>query len=142
MRLSEPQREHLRPSATELYRPEGLIHRTHQGVAVRSKSEVIVAETLERLGLTFSYEKPLHSPSDPRSFRLPDFTVYSQGEEFYWEHLGMAGVPAYDQAWERKLAWYQANGFADQLVTSSDKPDGGIDVPLIEKIARQRILES
>lgn len=132
----------LRPSSEQVFRPEGLIHRTHKGIAVRSKSEVIVAETLERLGLSFSYEEPLRNPDDSRDFRLPDFTVRWQGETFYWEHLGMRGVPNYENAWKRKLAWYEKNGFLGQLVTSEDKPDGGIDGTVIEEIARRKIIES
>ena len=55
-------------------------------------------------------------------------------------HLGMLNVPAYRDAWEKKLAWYKATGFFDQLITSQDASNGGIDASEIERIARVRIL--
>lgn len=120
--------------------PERLIHRTSTGVMVRSKSEVIVAETLTRMGASYEYEKRLPARDDPRDFRLPDFTVYFEGDTFYWEHLGMLMVPSYRDAWERKEAWYQANGYSDQLLISQDGPDGNIDVTQVEKTIRNDIL--
>jgi hypothetical protein len=130
----------LRPDGVGTFHAEGLIHRTRRGVPVRSKSEVIVADTLERLGISYEYEKQLAPPDEPRNFRLPDFTVSYQGDVYYWEHLGMLGVPAYREAWERKLEWYRACGFLDQLIVSEDGPDGGIDASAIERIARERVL--
>ena len=120
---------------------EALIHRTRKGVAVRSKSEVIVADILDSLDISYSYEQPLFSRSDPKDFRLPDFTVSFDGDVYYWEHLGMLGVPSYREAWERKRKWYEDNRYSVRLITSEDGSDGSIDAALIEKIARERILE-
>ena len=117
-----------------------LKHRTRKGDAVRSKSEVVVADILDVLGISYSYERPLYSRSDPKDFRLPDFTASFEGDVYYWEHLGMLSVPSYREAWERKRRWYQDNGYADRLVTSEDGPDGSIDAARIERIARERIL--
>ena len=118
-----------------------LKHRTRTGEAVRSKSEVVVANLLHALGISYLYEEPLVSRSDPKDFRLPDFTASYEGDIYYWEHLGMLTVPDYREAWERKRKWYEANGYADRLITSEDGPDGSIDASEIERIARQRILE-
>ena len=131
----------LRPDTIQQPYIDTLIHRTRKGVAVRSKSEVIVADTLDTLEISYDYEKPLFSRSDPKDFRLPDFTVSFEGDVYYWEHLGMLGVPSYREAWERKQRWYKDNGYADLLITSEDDPDGSIDSARIERIARQRILE-
>ena len=49
---------------------EGLIHRTSKGLAVRSKSELIIAEALSNAGIAFEYEKPLTLGG---SVRYPDF---------------------------------------------------------------------
>lgn len=133
----------LRPETAATHNvpfPERLIHRTSTGVLVRSKSEVIVAETLHRLGVSYEYEKPLPAHDNPRDFRLPDFTVYYMGDVFYWEHLGMLAVPAYREKWERKRQWYEDNGHADQLLTSQDEPDGSIDAEAIERKIRNEIL--
>lgn len=53
----------------------------------------------------------------------------------------MLSFPSYRESWERKKAWYEANGFLPQLITSEDGPDGRIDVVEIERTARRRILE-
>ena len=129
LRQEPPERPHI----------EALIHRTRKGIAVRSKSEVVVAEVLDSLGISWEYELPLYSRTNPRDFRLPDFTVSYEGGIFYWEHLGLLSVPTYREAWERKREWYKANGFADRLIVSADGPDGSIDAGEIERIAREHI---
>jgi len=120
--------------------PENLIHKTQNGEFVRSKSEVIVANTLANLSLEYDYEKKLESPSDEDDYRLPDFTVYHQGERYYWEHLGKLHDPEYNKSWKRKKKWYEKHGYDDQLITSKDKPDGSIDSKRIEQIAKKSIL--
>ena len=120
---------------------EALIHRTRKGVAVRSKSEVVVADILDALEISYSYEQPLFSRSNPKDFRLPDFTASFEGDVYYWEHLGMLSVPTYREAWERKHKWYEDNGYADRLITSEDGLDGSIDAARIERIARERIVQ-
>lgn len=130
----------VRPDGLGVPFPERLIHRTSSGILVRSKSEVIVANILSTLGASFKYELRLEARDDPRDFRLPDFTVWAEGETWYWEHLGMLSVPSYAEGWERKRAWYERNGYLDRVITSEDGPDGSIDAALIERTARQRIL--
>jgi hypothetical protein len=131
----------LRPEGVPRPHLEALIHRTRKGLAVRSKSEVVVADTLQSLGISYEYEQPLYSVSNPDDFRLPDFTVSFEGDIFYWEHLGMLSVPSYKEAWERKRQWYEENGFSEQLITSEDGEDGSIDAGSIERTARRVILE-
>ena len=130
----------VRPESVERPYPAQLIHRTATGVLVRSKSEVIVADTLTRLGISYEYEKKLPSKTDPNDFRLPDFTVSYEGDTYFWEHLGMLYIPSYQEQWERKEQWYKENGYFDRLITSEDGPDGSIDATAIERIARERIL--
>lgn len=115
-------------------------HRTDGGELVRSKSEVIVANILSRLGLEYHYEEPLHNPQNRSDTIKPDFTIYWKGKTFYWEHLGMLHVPQYRESWEWKRNWYDRCGFSDRLIISRDGPDGSIDTQVIEDIARKRIL--
>lgn len=137
----------VRPESVDRYYAEHLIHRTPpssnhpNGVLVRSKSEVIVAGALSKLGISYEYEQKLASKDDPNDFRLPDFTVFYEGDIFYWEHLGMLSVPSYKDDWEKKRKWYEDNGFLSRVITSEDGLDGSIDATEIEKIARTRILE-
>ena len=130
----------LRPDDVPRPYLKNLIHRTADGNFVRSKSEVIIADTLMRLDITYKYEEPLRSKEDIKDFRLPDFTVSFEGDTYYWEHLGMLSVPAYKEAWDRKKEWYRKNGYYDQLIVSKDDVRGGIDSHEIEQIARERII--
>ncbi len=130
----------VRPEGVGVPFPERLIHRTTRGVLVRSKSEVIVADILSSLDISFEYERRLESREDPLDFRLPDFTVMYEGDTWYWEHLGMLSTPSYAEAWSRKQGWYERNGYLDRVITSEDGPDGSIDATVIEKTARERIL--
>jgi exodeoxyribonuclease V alpha subunit len=136
----------VRPESVDRYYAEHLIHRTPpssqhpNGILVRSKSEVVVAGALSKLGISYEYEQKLTSEGDPNDFRLPDFTVSYEGDTFYWEHLGMLSVPSYKEAWERKRQWYEDNGFLGRVITSEDGLDGSINAAQIERIARTKIL--
>jgi len=85
-----------------IFLQEGLIHRTSKGFAVRSKSELIIAEALTNAGISFAYEKPLTLGDQTR---YPDFTIDDEisGRTIYWEHLGMLERPDYHRSWEKKL---------------------------------------
>jgi exodeoxyribonuclease V alpha subunit len=110
-------------------------------VLVRSKSEVVVADILTSLGISFEYERRLEARNDPTDFRLPDFTVRYEGDTWYWEHLGMLSTPSYAEGWARKQKWYEENGYLGRVLTSEDGPDGSIDAAAIEATARRRILQ-
>jgi hypothetical protein len=58
---------------TGTFLEEGLIHRTTRGELVRSKSEVIIANLLHALRITYAYEQPFTRQDG--SVRYPDFTV-------------------------------------------------------------------
>ena len=120
--------------------PERLIHSASDGTLVRSKSELVVLETLLGMGLAPRYEQRLDSPSDPDDYRLPDFTVSFEGITFYWEHLGMLDVDSYARSWRRKREWYERNGYVERLITSADAPGGGLSVPEVKARVERRIL--
>ena len=98
-RLGSPTRSETARRLTRLFRapdpfetPEGEVvdgshvHRTLNDEMVRSKSEVIVANTLRALGIEYAYERDLVMPD--RSMRSPDFTITRLGKPtVYWEHL-------------------------------------------------------
>jgi AAA domain/UvrD-like helicase C-terminal domain len=126
---------------------EGLIHVTRRGVPVRSKSEVIIADLLQSLGVEYMYEWPLEL-SGVR--RRPDFTVEDQntGRTMYWEHLGLLHDPKYRAKWEVKRSLYRANGIFPLnegggpnglLVESEDDPHGGISSEALEETARKAL---
>ena len=49
----------------------------------RIVGEVIVADTLTRLDISYEYERRLSAPDDPSDFRLSDFTVSYEGDTYY-----------------------------------------------------------
>lgn len=106
---------------------ENLINKTISGLMVRSKSELTIANELIHQGIEFSYEKELEIGGKKK---LPDFTfVDAGGDAIIWEHLGMLNVPSYKCAWERKLDFYEANGYhlGENLFTTEDTEQGGLD---------------
>lgn len=123
-----------------IFLQKGLIHLTSTGVAVRSMSELAVAEALTNSGQAYQYEKALTLNG---STRYPDFTIEDEisGRVIYWEHLGMLENEGYRRSWEKKLAWYRTNGVLlesdgggpkGMLVTSIGSGTTGFDLPSIK----------
>jgi hypothetical protein len=134
------------PSPVEVdgrYLEAGLIHRTRKGHAVRSKSELIIADLLYSKHIDYQYEQPLSMPDGSR--RLPDFTITDDttGTTYYWEHLGMLQRPSYRRQWQQKLAWYRSHGILPDdegggpngvLIITQDGDDGSISSAQIEAL--------
>ncbi|MBI4622114.1 MAG: AAA family ATPase [Verrucomicrobia bacterium] len=123
---------------------ERLIHITSRGEAVRSKSEVIIANLLHAKNVAYHYEHPLEIDGVAK---YPDFTIEDDdtGITCYWEHCGMLRDPAYRRRWKEKQGWYRAHGILPQsegggpkgtLIVSEDQPDGGIDSAKIAMLIR------
>ena len=127
----------------------GLIHCTLRGEAVRSKSEVIVADNLHNCGVQYQYEHPLTRGGVTK---YPDFTIEDDDSHvtFYWEHCGMLTDPGYRRRWLEKLSWYRENkilpyqeggGENGTLIVTEDDAGGGISSQSISKLIHQVILE-
>jgi len=130
-----------------LFMQEGLIHLTSTGVAVRSMSELVIAEALTGAGLIYEYERPLKLGG---STRYPDFTIDDEisGRRILWEHLGMLDNEGYWRSWQQKLAWYRANGVLPEsegggpegmLVTSEGSGMTGFDQTKIQATIRRLV---
>jgi ATP-dependent exoDNAse (exonuclease V) alpha subunit len=145
--LSKPQYSETAKRNTHLFRPsvreakssipfaEGLIHKTKkEGLLVRSKSEVIIANILIEKGIEFEYERQYTGKSGQK--RIPDFTfIDAAGDLIFLEHLGMMSVPSYVVDWEKKKKFYEENDFKfhENLFTTTESEIGGIDSIAIEK---------
>ena len=85
---------------------------TNKGERVRSKSEKIIADEMNRHGIPYKYEKPLLLYADGvhKEFH-PDFTAINvfTGELKYVEHLGMMDNPLYLKKTLGKLDIYEKN---------------------------------
>jgi hypothetical protein len=122
-----------------------LIHRTMRGDAVRSKSEVIIANLLHAAKIEYHYEIPLEFEGVTK---YPDFTIEDDdaGITYYWEHCGLLHDPAYSRRWEEKEKWYRSNGILPlqegggpkgTLIVTRDEIDGGIDSKSIGKMIKE-----
>ena len=92
------------------------IYVTADGNHVRSKSEVIISNLLAESNLRYVYEEPLEYAAEKTI--KPDFTIHmSNGDSYYWEHLGMIGTERYDATWKFKKPIYDELYSGRLLVT-------------------------
>lgn len=91
---------------------------TAKGERVRSKSEIIIADTLSREGVPYRYECPVYLKGIGKVY--PDFTVLNVKlrKEIYWEHLGMLDDTAYVDNAIGKIDFYEQSGIfpGDKLI--------------------------
>ena len=87
---------------------------TLKGERVRSKSEVLISDYLNRYEIPYRYEKPLEL-SDWNKIVVcrPDFTVMNKrsGKVFLYEHFGRMDDKDYVDTTMRKLDLYEKNGY-------------------------------
>lgn len=76
---------------------------------VRSKSEVIIADTLKRYNVPYRYEFPFELKNG--DIYHPDFLCLNirTRQEFIWEHFGMMDTPDYLERTVRKLKVFSKN---------------------------------
>lgn len=88
---------------------DDLKHYTTKNEQVRSKSEVIIADTLNSMGIPYKYEKPLTLGNHTIH---PDFTCLNPRtrKEIIWEHFGLMDDPQYAANSCKKLQTYQNSG--------------------------------
>ena len=128
----------VRESADLVPYAEHLIHRTDKGHMVRSKSELVIANKLFSIGMEYQYERIIEGSKRPGKLR-PDFTFTDPaGDTIIWEHLGMLARDDYRRGWEWKKEWYAENGYieGENLFTTADDENGGLDSKKIEEVAR------
>jgi ATP-dependent exoDNAse (exonuclease V) alpha subunit len=136
IRNEDDQREAGKRPSNDRY-ADHLIYRTTRGELVRSKSELLIAERLNTLGIKYHYERPLEGTLEPGRLK-PDFSfIDDTGELFLWEHLGRMDQAKYREGWAWKKNWYSLNGFSENhnLFTSTEEQIR--DVGFIEKLAKK-----
>jgi len=114
-----------------------LIYRTSRGEMVRSKSELLIAEKLNTLGIKYQYERPLEGTAREGRVR-PDFSFTDDaGNVVLWEHLGRMDRADYREGWEWKRQWYAQNSFVEgrNLFTTTEMQIR--DMNLIDEVARR-----
>lgn len=98
---------------------------TLKGERVRSKSELLISDQLNRYGIPYRYEKPVELQDWKKTVICrPDFTVMNKrtGKIFLYEHLGKMDDEDYVAANMRKLDLYERNGYllGDNLVVTHE----------------------
>lgn len=132
----------IESSKQKRYFEEKLIHKTIRGEMVRSKSEVIVANILDKMKIEYFYEEPLNVSGKTY---IPDFTLRYQGKTAYLEHLGMLRDKSYKKRWEEKRGNYERVGIAEtlgNLIITEDGLDGSLDATLIESKIKEWVKNS
>lgn len=123
------------PDAPELF--------TSRGERVRSKSEIIIADALTRLGIPYRYEYPVELTTENGERRLfhPDFICLNlrTREEFLWEHFGMMDDAEYSAKAARRLRLYETNQIfpGKNLIISVETSDQPASARQIERLAAQ-----
>lgn len=117
------------------------ILQTSAGHRVRSKSEVMIADTLTRLGIPYRYEFPIHLKNYTAH---PDFYCLklSTRQEFIWEHFGMMDDTDYAKNTVTKLHDYQKCGYflGKNLIISTETRESPLSSKQIEQIAKEYLL--
>ena len=112
---------------------------TVKGERVRSKSEKIIADALQRNNVPYKYECPLEL-NGGRVIH-PDFTVLNKRtrKEFYWEHLGMMNDVEYDCNAVRRIEEMERNGIvpAKNLLITAETKMNPINVTIVDMIIQE-----
>ncbi len=120
--------------------PEKKIHLTSKGLAVRSKSELLLAEKFYEFKVPCRYEQVLKIG---KYTLAPDFTLLAEsGKIFYWEHCGLTGNLAYMKKHKWKMDVYESAGIVPwkNLIVTYDNEQGAVDLPVIESEIRNKLL--
>lgn len=122
----------------EPFRPEDLTYKAEDGTMMRSLSEVIIANYLLSLGITFVYEMPLIF-NGKRIW--PDFTILSPIDNktvIVIEHQGAMESESYQAKFIRTILFY----LGTKLVPNKDvfftfnHLDGNVDLKQVDYILR------
>jgi len=115
---------------------------TDNGEMVRSKSELIIANTLHSMGVPYRYECPLYLGGSNTVY--PDFTVLNVRlrKVFYWEHLGLLSDPLYLEKSVRKINSYERAGYypGDRLLITRETAKCPLSTESIKGVIRQYLL--
>lgn len=106
-------------------------------VHYRSKSEMLIALTLQNWNIEFKSEVQLDCNGRKR---FPDFTMVRPRDRkiLYLEHVGLTGDEGYVDDLYMKLQDYHNIGLYlwDNLILTFDRPDGSLDLDYVQRVLR------
>lgn len=142
-------KEKLRIWKNESYEPylkyqENLKYETDNGELVRSKSEVIIANTLAKYSdyLLYKYERPLEVIVDGhKQIFHPDFTIINihTGKVTYWEHAGCMDDAQYANNFVRKMNIYTENGLfqGESVIVTYETADCPLNIHGVKMVIKK-----
>ncbi len=128
------------PGQQNTYPKEG-IYQTNRGEMVRSKSEKIIADALDKYNIPYQYEPMLELGYNTI---YPDFVTLNirTRQTKYWEHLGIVSDIEYATKNFKKIQDYEKNGYllGRDLITTMESAEAPIDVKLVEEKIKEFLL--
>lgn len=112
---------------------------TNKGERVRSKTEILIANALEKYQVPYRYEYPCKLKQYGTVH--PDFTVLNVRlrKEMLWEHMGMLDDDSYREYALDKITAYEKNGIfpGDRLILTHETLKSPMNSKIIEKTIYQ-----
>ena len=95
---------------TNSYRKESLKFSSNNGIKLRSKSEVFIANQLESYHIPYRYDTAIKLGN---RLIYPDFTIKSPytGKIILWEHFGALHLAEYEKKMNDKMDLYLKSGY-------------------------------
>jgi len=110
-----------------------------KGIKVRSKSELIIANTLEQCDVPYRYEYPLYLKGLGTVY--PDFTCLNinKRKEIVWEHFGMMDNIAYANKNIAKIQAYNQSGFftGKNMIMTFETSQNAISSNIIKNMIKE-----
>ena len=127
-----------------LAHPDNLRFETDRGEMVRSKSELILANTFHQYKdkISYKYERPLEL-MDHGEQRIvhPDFTLLNleTGKLVYWEHAGRMDDAKYAEGFLRKMNLYIFNHIipGENLIITYESYTSPLDTGIVKILLQQ-----
>lgn len=114
---------------------------TDKNERVRSKSELLIANMLNKYGVPYRYEYPMRVGY---LVRYPDFYVLNKRtrEEFVWEHLGMMDDSVYLAKNMNKLNEYLKAGYvvSDKLLLTMESRNVPLSISGVKALIEKKLM--
>lgn len=131
-----------KPYVGKPFKEDSPIILTNNELRVRSKSEKIMADYFDSLGIVYKYECPLYL--QPYGIIYPDFTFLSPhtGKEIYWEHEGMLDKEDYARNAVKKINLYESNNIypGEQLILTFETSTSVINTNQLKRLTQKYLL--
>ncbi len=115
---------------------------TANGEKVRSKSEVIIADTLSRLKISYKYEMPLELKNGKTIY--PDFCCLNlrTRQEVFWEHFGIMDDPDYISKAISKIQSIQESGYnlGENFIFTMEKPELPLNPKFVQTMVEKYLV--